>query len=235
MSGWQRIRSSFESSAGDVVFGMEDGTVSILGLVFGVAATTTDTSVVVIAGATGAISAAVSMMAGTYLDVESARDAAELRREALASHPAPVADSTAHIARRLSSAGLAPAVADKVVAAADGDQEVLARLSASLDEPASDEGRSPIAHASWMFVSDLLAASVPVVPFALLSMGTARIVSLVLTTVLLIALGVFRSRVGGKPVGRTVAETLGIAAAAAVAGIGIGWLVDQLTTPTGAG
>jgi len=33
-----RIRGSFLSSVGSIVFGMEDGTVSIFGLVFGVAA-----------------------------------------------------------------------------------------------------------------------------------------------------------------------------------------------------
>ena len=32
-----RLRRSFEDSAGTIVFGMEDGTVSIFGLVFGVA------------------------------------------------------------------------------------------------------------------------------------------------------------------------------------------------------
>jgi len=37
-SSWSRIKSSFRASFGDIVFGMEDGTVSIFGLVFGVAA-----------------------------------------------------------------------------------------------------------------------------------------------------------------------------------------------------
>ena len=60
----QRLRNSFTSSAGTIVFGMEDGTVSIFGLIFGVAATTSDTKTVLIAGASGAIAAAVSMMAG---------------------------------------------------------------------------------------------------------------------------------------------------------------------------
>jgi len=47
---WQRLKTSLQASAGDVVFGMEDGTVSIFGLVFGVAATTTDQKVMLIAG-----------------------------------------------------------------------------------------------------------------------------------------------------------------------------------------
>ena len=41
-SAWTRIKASFRASFGDIVFGMEDGTVSIFGLVFGVAASTTD-------------------------------------------------------------------------------------------------------------------------------------------------------------------------------------------------
>jgi vacuolar iron transporter family protein len=82
MSLFGRLRQSLSASAGDVVFGMEDGTVSIFGLVLGVAATTNDEKTVLIAGASGAVAAAVSMMAGTYLDIETARDQA---RQAAAS------------------------------------------------------------------------------------------------------------------------------------------------------
>ena len=60
-----RIRRSFLASVGSIVFGMEDGTVSIFGLVFGVAASAPDAHAVLLAGATGAIAAAVSMMART--------------------------------------------------------------------------------------------------------------------------------------------------------------------------
>src|SRR5579862_4222955 len=73
-----RFKASLIASAGQVVFGMEDGTVSIFGLVFGVAATTNDQSAVLVAGASGAVAAAVSMMAGTYLDVETNRDRARV-------------------------------------------------------------------------------------------------------------------------------------------------------------
>jgi vacuolar iron transporter family protein len=47
----QSLRRSVINSAGTIVFGMEDGTVSIFGLIFGVAATTTSTKTVLIAGA----------------------------------------------------------------------------------------------------------------------------------------------------------------------------------------
>jgi VIT1/CCC1 family predicted Fe2+/Mn2+ transporter len=69
-----RLKKSFVESAGTIVFGMEDGTVSIFGLVFGVAATTSSSVAVLVAGASGAAAAAVSMMAGAYLDAETSRD-----------------------------------------------------------------------------------------------------------------------------------------------------------------
>src|SRR5580700_3298543 len=65
---WTRLKTSLQASAGEVVFGLVDG----------VAATTTDQKAVLIAGASGAVAAAVSMMAGTYLDVETAQDQAKV-------------------------------------------------------------------------------------------------------------------------------------------------------------
>ena len=68
---WSSVKSSFMDSVGDFVFGMEDGAVSIAGLVFGVAFSVNNNTPVILAGATGATAAAISMAAGAYLDVES--------------------------------------------------------------------------------------------------------------------------------------------------------------------
>ena len=59
--------------------------VSIFGLIFGVAATTTNAGTVLIAGASGAVAAAVSMMAGTFLDAETTGDETKVKRAALKS------------------------------------------------------------------------------------------------------------------------------------------------------
>ena len=56
----QTIKHSFAESIGDIIFGMEDGTVSIFGLVFGLAVSVHSTSAVFLARATGAAAAAVS-------------------------------------------------------------------------------------------------------------------------------------------------------------------------------
>ena len=84
---------------------------------------------------------------------------------------------------------------------------------------------SPMSHALWMFVSNLFAGAVPVVPFALLPFQEARILSVVVTSALLLALGVGRGLVAGWNVLRTTLETVFVAAAAAAAGVAIGRLV----------
>ena len=45
-----RVCRSFLDSVGSIVFGMEDGTVSIFGLIFGVAASAPDSRAVLLAG-----------------------------------------------------------------------------------------------------------------------------------------------------------------------------------------
>lgn len=223
MLGLARLKASLKASIGDVVFGMEDGTVSIFGLVFGVAMTTSDPRTVLIAGATGAAAAAVSMMAGSYLDAESVRDARRARRNAAVS-PEIAASEARAITAALAAGGMAAADVDAVAGALARAPRAAAGLRADLAE--AEDGASPTSHAAWMFVSDLFAGFTPVLPFAFLPMETARIVCLVLTTILLVALGVGRGLVAKRPLFRATLETLGIAASAAVAGILMGRLLS---------
>lgn len=85
---------------------------------------------------------------------------------------------------------------------------------------------NPYTHAAWMFVSDLYAAFTPVVPFALLAIGQARIISLMVTAILLILVGIGRGLISHRNIALTAIETLAIAAAAAVAGVVIGKLIS---------
>ncbi|GLI21757.1 hypothetical protein XFLAVUS301_14310 [Xanthobacter flavus] len=223
MSLPSRVVASLKASIGDVVFGMEDGTVSIFGLVFGVAMSTNDPRAVLIAGATGAAAAAVSMMAGSYLDAESVRDARRARRKG----PVDATEAAAQVetvAAALTRGGMAAADVAQVSEALKRAPRATLGLRSELDE--ADDGASPTSHAFWMFVSDLFAGFTPVLPFAFLPMDQARIVSLVLTTVLLVALGIGRGIVGKRSIVRATAETLAIAASAAAAGVLVGRLLS---------
>jgi vacuolar iron transporter family protein len=208
---------------------MEDGTVSIFGLVFGLAASAPDAKTVLLAGATGAAAAAVSMMAGTFLDVESARDEARAQltetRQRIARDPVSEARSEAD---RLRAMGFSDADARAIVQTIQRTPGASVNFQSALVlQIGRSATQNPFVQSLWMFVADLLAASVPVVPFAFLPLGQARTVSIVVTTVLLVLLGLGRGLVGRRNVGVTMLETLVIAAAAAGAGLAIGQLITH--------
>jgi len=215
-------------SVGSIVFGMEDGTVSIFGLVFGVAAAAPDSHAVLLAGGTGAIAAAVSMMAGTFLDVQNANDQAAAQiAEERARYEADPDQAEADARRRMVSAGFTDSEAATVSSIMSKHPDTRLKIAAAVDLGAGEATRqNPYVQSVWMFVTDLFAAAVPVIPFALFTLATARIVSLAVTFALLVILGIGRARIGDRRTLPTVIQTVGIAAAAAVAGIAVGKLIS---------
>jgi vacuolar iron transporter family protein len=219
----QKLRASLSNSAGTIVFGMEDGTVSIFGLIFGVAATTSNTKTVLIAGATGAAAAAVSMMAGAYLDVETTRDKINATGAAWRA----AAGSTGFLSNRLAKAGLTSEQSDALAVAVQKDPKAADGLLRAL-QGAPETPLNPWEQALWMLFADFLAAAVPILPFVFFPILQARIVSGALTVALLIGLGYGRAQIAKRCVTRTVIETVSIGIAAALAGVVIGVLVDRL-------
>ena len=222
-----RLAHSFRDSAGQIVFGMEDGTVSIFGLVFGVAVSAPNAHAVLLAGATGAVAAAVSMMAGTYLNVESENDrrkaAVDVRQQEAAKDPE---TRMRDEATRLDAAGFSANEVNTVTSILRRHPDTVTTLDSAFElgiTPAKPQ--SPAVQAAWMFVSDLFAAFTPVVPFALFTLATARAVSLIVTAALLVVLGIGRARLGEKPVLSTTLETIAIAAGAAGAGVLVSRLI----------
>jgi len=206
---------------------MEDGTVSILGLVLGVAATTTSSRAVIIAGTAGAAAAAVSMMAGAYLDAETSRDEVKATRERMQADPAPtLASVNALLSNRLAAAGLTPQLSAALTGAVRGNPEAIKGLVFAM-QSTPEAQLNPWEQALWMLVADFLSAAVPILPFVLLPISQARLVSAAVTTGLLIALGVGRARIAKRSVIRTVGETVSIGIGAALAGIGFGVLINR--------
>lgn len=227
MSFFGRLKASIRTSIGDIVFGMEDGTVSIFGLVFGVALSAPDSQTVLLAGATGAVAGAVSMMAGSYLDAESERDAALARAtQSAATEADETVKSAARIAERLAQSGVSQAHAENLRKALVSTPGAMNAIRQEIAPANSAAYGSPSAHALWMFVADLFAGAVPVIPFAFLPLAEARIASLIVTTALLLALGIGRGLVAGRNILRTTLETLIVAAAAAAAGVAIGRMIS---------
>jgi VIT1/CCC1 family predicted Fe2+/Mn2+ transporter len=223
----QKIKTSFTASIGDIVFGMEDGTVSIFGLVAGVALDAKSGKQVLLAGAAGAIAASVSMMAGVFLDLQSEQDQAKIekkqRRIKIQADPDQV---IGNLMTQLQQTGLSSATLNAIQSDLQQTPLTLVNLTSAFNTPTFAQEQKPLAHALWMFISDLFAGLTPVLAFAFLPLAEARWVSLGMTLLLLILLGYGRARIGERAVLLTVLQTVGVAGLAAIAGVLIGQLIN---------
>ncbi|HUH79591.1 MAG TPA: VIT1/CCC1 transporter family protein [Methanoregula sp.] len=224
-----RVKESIRDCSGEIVFGMSDGVVSIFGLVAGMVAGAQSGNVILLAGATAAIAATVSMMAGVFLDIESERDCARVEEEERAAEirkdPGGVVDK---LMSDLSGTGLSRKSLDAIRDDLKAHPLAIQKFEDAVagEEETEAQKTPPFIHACWMGIADFIAAMTPVVPFIFLPLGQARIVFIFGTALLLILLGIGRAKLGERPIVRTVLETFAIAAAAAIAGALVGLLVS---------
>jgi VIT1/CCC1 family predicted Fe2+/Mn2+ transporter len=167
------------------------------------------------------------MMAGAYLDVETTRDAMAAKRALARSDlTARSGAIAASLPSRLAVAGLTEEQSAALTGAVAHDPAALCGLYLALEATPEDPPNA-WEQALWMLLADFAAAAVPIVPFVLFSVAQARVVSGVVTLLLLIGLGLGRARVAKRDTLRTVIETVTIGIAAALAGVGISILVDR--------
>ena len=223
-----RVRESFRDSFGEIVFGMSDGTVSIFGLVAGMVAGAQSGDVILLAGATAAIAATVSMMAGVFLDLESERDAARVEAEERAAEIKNDPDGAVNkLIGDLKGTGLSPASIDALRSDFQKNPLSIQKFedAVAAEEESEASKASVYVHAGWMGIADFIAAMTPVIPFAFLPLEQAKIACIAGTAILLFLLGIGRARIGKRPVVRTVLETMAIATAAGIAGVVFGLLM----------
>jgi len=223
-----RVKESFHDSFGEIVFGMSDGTVSIFGLVAGMVAGAQSGDVIVLAGATAAIAATVSMMAGVFMDLESEQDCAKVEaEERMAEIKSDPGGAITKLMGDLQTTGLSSTSMDAIRADFERNPLAIQKFedAVAAEEVSEASKASVYIHASWMGIADFIAAMTPVIPFAFLPLEQAKITCIAGTAVLLFLLGIGRARIGRRPVFRTVLETMAIASAAGIAGVIFGLLM----------
>jgi VIT1/CCC1 family predicted Fe2+/Mn2+ transporter len=134
--------------------------------------------------------------------------------------------NSAQLLQRLTAAGLTQQQSAALAGAVAQDRSALGGLLTALDG-GGKSATNPWEQALWMLIADFLAAAVPILPFVLLPIATARVTSVVVTTALLILLGIGRARIAKGNTARIVTETVAIGVAVALAGVGIGVLIDR--------
>jgi VIT1/CCC1 family predicted Fe2+/Mn2+ transporter len=209
------------------VLGANDGLVSNLSLVMGVAGASLSTGGILITGLAGLIAGAGSMALGEWLSVQSSRELLqrqlEIEREELATAPAEEAEELALIYQTKGvSADEARVLADRVIASPASALETLAREELAIDP--EELGGSAWVAAATSFLLFAVGAVIPVLPFVMLAGQTAVIASIALSAVALFALGAAITLLTGRPVVASGIRQLGFGLGAA----GLTYLVGRL-------
>ena len=207
------------------VLGANDGLVSNLSLVMGVAGAEVAAKTILLTGIAGLIAGACSMAIGEWLSVTSSRELSQrqidIEADELAHAPEEEKEELVLIyqAKGLEETQ-ARALADKLMANKDTALDTLAREELGIDP--AELGGSPYAAAASSFALFATGAIFPVAPFFWLGGVSAIAASAALSGVALMAIGAGTSLFTGRTFAYSAARQLfgGLAAAAITYGIG---------------
>lgn len=208
------------------VFGVNDGLVSIVCLVMGMAGAAAASPIILLTGIAGLLAGAFSMAAGEYVSMRSQREMFEyqigLERAELAQYPAEEAAELALIyAARGMDAEEAKGLAQRMVEDPELGLDTLAREELGLNP---DELGSPWQAAISSFIAFALGGIVPLAPY-LVGLESALKMSVALTAVALFGIGAALSLFTGRSAIKGGLRMLLIASAAAALTYWIGNVV----------
>ena len=197
---WHKGTGGQSGALRAAIFGVNDGLVSNLSLVMGVAGANPGNQFVLLAGVAGLLAGAASMAAGEYVSMQSQRELFErqiaLERDELEENPE---DEQHELALIYQAKGVPRADAERLAAHLMRDKEValdtLVREELGLDP---DELGSPWAAAASSFASFACGALLPVLPYLLLGGIAAFVTSAVICAVALFAVGAGVSLLTGR-------------------------------------
>jgi vacuolar iron transporter family protein len=208
----------------DAVFGTQDGLISTLGALTGIAVGTQSGAAVIIAGVVIVAVESLSMAAGSYLSSKSQRQYLEhlISEEKEAIEKDPEGEKrevwTMYRARgyREDEIGiiLKRLLSDKKLLLEDMAHKELGISLEKLEDP--------LGNALVMGMAYVLGGLIPVVPYLILDVHMAIVVSILGTFVALFAFGGLKGRVVGQVWWRSGFEMLAIAGLAALVGFVIG-------------
>ena len=212
------------SALSDIILGGQDGLVNVLGIALGVAAATQDPRIILAAGMAATFAESVSMAAVAYTSRRADQDYYESERAREYRHLRLVpAVEREEIREIYAGKGFRGETLDRIVKTITADEDVWVgvMMAEELRLAPVDHGgafRSALIVGGAAIVGSLI----PLAPFALLPVGPAMAVSLLVAAGSLFAIGAYKAtRTVGKP-SRSGLEMALIGTASALVGYAVG-------------
>lgn len=209
----------------DVVLGANDGLVSVLTLIAGVAGAASGKTVL-IAGLAGVIAGAMSMSLGAFVSARSYRAYYEKEREREAWEMANMPDAEREEVRKIyREKGFDGGELEMIVSRITSNKGTWLKVMMQEELGLSPAFGQPLKTAGIMFVAFSLGGIVPVLPFFFGEGAAALFTSIGVTAGALMAAGAARTRYTGERPVRSGLELIGLAAAGVGIAYGLGRLI----------
>ena len=216
----------------EVVFGAQDGLLSTVALVTGVAVAVENQTTILVAGLAAALPGMLSMATGAFLGSRAEQDVqrAEIAREAQELEDNP-AEELAELVVLYQREGMTYSEARHIADDIAQDKELWLKTLVEKELGISPEDTTnPVKDALVMGVAFILAAIVPIMPYFFLEGGAAISISVAAALSGLFILGVAKGRIVQRSPLLQGLEILAIGAISAGVGFALGNVIPRLIT-----
>lgn len=212
------------SGLSEFILGAQDGLVNVLGVALGIAAATQDARVVLVAGLATTFAESISMGAVAFTTTLADADLYQSEREREYRH----IEETPHLEIKeirdiYSRKGLKGKLLDKVVDTITANPDVWVAVMMAEEHQLAPIDRKTAFRAAWIVgLSAIIGSLVPVAPFLFFPIAASMWISVIVTALVLFAIGAYKARVTvGKPI-RSGIEMMVIGTLSALAGYLVG-------------
>lgn len=220
---------SIGASVREFVFGMEDGMVSTLGAVTGIAAATNDRFTIFLAGFVLVAVESLSMAVGSYLSSKSERaiDEHKLKEEQEELVRMPLEEKAELVEMYVKDGWPAPLATAMAETASQNKKLFLQEMAYRELKIIPDNMENPLRNGTIMGFSYIFGGAIPLVPYIFLAAVASSLGwSIGVTLLALFILGVYTTKFSHRAWWRAGGEMVLLASIAAGVGYGVGQLVS---------
>jgi VIT1/CCC1 family predicted Fe2+/Mn2+ transporter len=213
----------------DFILGWQDGLVNVLGVILGVATATTSKTIVIVAAMAAAFAESVSMAAVAYTSFKAEHDyyRSEENREKREIETVPE-NEVFEVREIYKKLGFKGSLLSRIVKHITSNKKRWLNVMMQQELKLTPPKENLFFTAGVVGISALIGSFIPATPFFFLPIKTAMIVALIISTIVLFFVGVYKAKTTvGKPL-RSGIELAVIGMLAALAGYGIGILFGML-------
>lgn len=221
------------SSLSDFILGAQDGLVNVLGVILGIAAATDDPRIVLVAGLATTFAESISMGAVAFTTTRADADLYQSEREREYRHIKEIPNLEKQEVREIyKSKGFRGDLLKRIVETVTANKDVWVAVMMAEEHQLAPVDRRQALRAAWIVgLSAVVGSLIPLAPFLFLSIAASMWASVIVTAVVLFAIGIYKARLTvGRPA-RSGLEMAVIGTLSALAGYLVGILLKVPAAP----